>query len=1707
MELSAALQPCQLLLLSAHDVYARFKDLLGENPSDRVDAINDLLVDRITTQALPATLYTIWLPLAIRYNPQLLRAALQNQTSACIRDTAIKAVSRLFHGPQWKSAGWNALGGADGLASIFEAAPVSEVRALAKAISRCRFSQDDGTRTDCVERLLQRLSQGSDRPLFVALSPLYALSSGPFVKDAVSNLPDTPDVGPLLKRLAPLHADVLRQMAVGRIPAPWHVRLSILEVCQTALIGSPTSYTSVRDSVPAGLVPGMTFVLDLCDVLAEDPSLRRDFHDLEDYIREAFRVAARRHAPFDRVVPFFTSIVKYPSCVFLKSSLDSAVARELRRCWSLVAAGKSSPDITFFMKGIAHPDHPSHPRPEHRLDLENALTDFLRRHPDRRLPRKQRHDTFITMRDVLLDVSRPARRRFLEYLVGLSDGLCYDPVYETTPFTFDFQANPPKPRERQLVPVWHYDVLCILPAADSQVIFERMLAIHGCKGFVPTANGLDYSQQCRLKAQWEAEGTEALVMGRQLFLNLKKHAESQRDATERSSASRAAVQVAFDTYNLDLCREAVLWTRRFIRDPVVFPDIMSKTILTRDNACLGCVDMPSSRLPKDMAALRATVKSAHKVLSALLETVLLALCEPIDHRSFTRGIASFLRRLVAARIRGINRYRRAGVGSEAEIVDALLMPLVPILIAWERTSENPQRSSTDDEEEVSTDKEEEASTSQQNNGMISSEKESWTDDDGYLHSLELPPQCSPAVLRFFDEYARHRNDLHRAQRVNLFSDVADLDEGWPQGLQFQCLLPGRPWFAFALKHPETAPYMAGRINTVLEASPRVVFVPQPQHDEIVDDDHVDSIPVAVCALIDMHQNKRAKTDAIRALWDTYQSRKDEYGKYFPVLRDYLVNLLEEELLFEAANFVRPPRLAQAASYLPSTNPTALTAWDPTSSVLEEAQPAADELSNLKERRLATNLLYYQLQGELDSENYIPYDDTPLWHLSNRHWAWPKLRFERALAGSHVVRKMTLPAREATIVSALLYLELAMHNLHAEKTPTDTQSRESSPLAAPFPDADTVRYPAMYIKKDFLEVAWDDVGKAMGRCLDVLRASMYAVPSKLVSALLDRVLDALETLERPHGVFKVVLRTAFALIQAFVLSDSPELAVAPVLRVIESFPSESAYHRCMKLLSLCRRLRPDSVAAFLERFSGFVCEKLVEQQCRDPQKQQSPRLTPKTNAPNYVKITTVKMLAQLLSQADFLPLDTTLRILGDVFHSTHHIDIRTQIVKAALNLFDPVRGSPAGLDRLFTFIKSIAHEIAQEPSEMDSAGDVSAWTTALPNVSSIKERPGLQVLIEAQAKLPPALHAKYVQHVLLPFVTASENTHNVWMDAFLAPLGLSRAELGIPSFGPFDPYLIDTILSKWSIYLPARYLLTKHNEWALTHTLHWQSYATIGDTLATSNPEYRQTNAGQHWEELVSRLHETDPISILFPLLRDDALLTPLVADGITRKTVVSEFACRTRQIARYPAQYFPKAGKMRVTLDPLISSLKQLRAFRVTKEDIGAESRRTRYTVTDEALRSVMDYVASLRDITDHKPPVLPTPFELEVLVLPSPVYIPDAEREDRLTQFVEAMVEMISTRVSSLALVLEFAALESVVDEVIAEDIVRVVELLNASRGQHRLGALERGLVVKLAQRLVNRLSDDEVRLCQGLRPLVDDWRRDEDESVSRIGWGVCID
>ena len=532
MDLSTSLLPSTLLRLNYSEINAHFRRLVDQNPSpSHVEAINDLLLHRIHIQALPPTFYHLWLPIALRIVPSLLASAVCDKTSAEVRDAAIKRVAQRFHRAGWKSETWDVLGGAEGIAKIIEQIPALDVYRLAKAISRCRFSPDLDTRAACIEKLIQRVQGGSSsRPLFNTLAPLYPLCGEDMVYDIVTNLTQNPSTDYFLASLGPMHPDILRRIAVGKIEVPFYVRVSVIRSCRRALIDSPVPYTSQdypswRDGEP---LPGMIFCVDFCHAMAKEPKLCTylrgggGYFDDDMYVKATLRLAARKHLPFACIESFLANLIKLPPSIWTEKTekpLDNFLIRELLFCWSVSFYGKASTEASAGLTRIAHRDHPSHPGPEHQAVLQKDLCTYLRGHQDPRLARDK--DTQLryleeAMAKMLRWIAPAARGPFLEHFCRLSDSLCYEPGYDE--FSFDATVNPPREREKQVIPVWPYKIMDLLPAKTGQVLFDRMLVIHGCAGFIPIEDGSSphlptYEQQCLLKAKWEANGTGEITVG------------------------------------------------------------------------------------------------------------------------------------------------------------------------------------------------------------------------------------------------------------------------------------------------------------------------------------------------------------------------------------------------------------------------------------------------------------------------------------------------------------------------------------------------------------------------------------------------------------------------------------------------------------------------------------------------------------------------------------------------------------------------------------------------------------------------------------------------------------------------------------------------------------------------------------------------------------------------------------------------------------------------------------------------------------------------------------------------------------------------------------------------------------------------------------------------------------------------------------------
>ena len=1086
--------------------------------------------------------------------------------------------------------------------------------------------------------------------------------------------------------------------------------------------------------------------------------------------------------------------------------------------------------------------------------------------------------------------------------------------------------------------------------------------------------------------------------------------------------------------------------------------------------------MPTSRQPSSLSELRASVDSANEILSIFREILILSLREPMDKFNIREELSTFWSDLVAKRARGIKRFRKSGLGTESELVDTLLMPLIPELVEWERFSLK--------------------------------ERFYWTFDDDDeprpLRQWSFPTKTPPpaTVLRFFDELSRQRDVVVQDYRKSCWPTNQEVGKGFPPGLAVQQFLPEWEWYGFLLQHGEHAPYITNHVLDVLEASPETVLAPVPNDDGYVDS-FVDSMPCVIRGHLALFPSRRDKNEALIRLWEKYTTRQERYGEYFVVFQTLLISEIAEPMgLHAAARVIRPPRLPQPTYLWEGKTAQETLEWNPVSSA-----PRIDwdkPLPAHNDRSLLENVLYLRLiSDDQDRYSYIVPENRGLDILHDPHWPWPNIRW--SAPNRELMRKISPGEREGCIISGLLYLESALQSL-PEIAPTFMPSRI---IQTAFPSSGCQRTPAIRLAEKFAKKAETNDGeKGMRRALWVMEALVKSAPALLLRIAAIAYLDAFQAIKKTDANSAPIMRATFRLIRRLVKSDAPQLAVDVVCRVIEDFPNESTYQYHIKLPTLCRRLPPEAAAAFIQWFAGFVCGRLAEQKQQSKQ-ESSPEASSQQEGKAFVKITTVKLLAYLLGRADFLPVDTTIRIFRDLINCSHHIDIRTAVASATLNLFTYATG--AGADIIYEFLSDLA-DIAAGPSETDPVPNQDTWINSLPPVSSYNNRP-IQVLLikDAADVIPPRRRVEYANKILLLLMNKSTAQHTHWMDIFLSRLNLSRSDpqISISDFGPFNPDIPDFILQNWALYLPASFLTEYHRPWALASTRHHAAYDHITQALTKHDPAYRQTNSGAHWNDIVTLAYSTNPVMQLDKFLFND--IEPKVKDGIKVDDVAEEYKYRLTQLTRNPIEYKPKLRKFIVSTEIVLRTLRRLRSNRVGSDNMGYDERQQRYTTVHGIMRFVVQDIMGLSRASDADTAlsVLPSPLEVRALMLPSPVYDTSYENtEDTLKFFARKLSDLVHRWIEDPVLVLEFGVIETIAKEVRQGDAIALADMLAGEKVDlDSCSELEACLKVRLAKSVLDQVSLPDLNLSPLVRQMLGQWRSSRNDYIRRIGWEILVD
>ena len=439
-------------------------------------------------------------------------------------------------------------------------------------------------------------------------------------------------------------------------------------------------------------------------------------------------------------------------------------------------------------------------------------------------------------------------------------------------------------------------------------------------------------------------------------------------------------------------------------------------------------------------------------------------------------------------------------------------------------------------------------------------------------------------------------------------------------------------------------------------------------------------------------------------------------------------------------------------------------------------------------------------------------------------------------------------REGLIVSALLYLGSKL---------------DVSLLAQPFPTASDVRYPGLWLDGDFLQR--EDLYST--RALEVLRHLLPTVPPSLLLKLTRNALDKLFEASDDLAPAKLaeIESVAFRLLSLLVDSDRPHLATDLVLKTVIERPDASSWHRKFLSITMLRRLSASKAKVLLQSFAEAVIKRMKEQseapkRITDTIASSKPALKP------YIKITTVKYLAQLLDHVDFIPASFALDILSELLQAATHIDIRTAIVESLLATLAECKDDDSVA--LGERIISVLERMIPIASGMDERCQLTEddWKKVeiegrLPEVYEEGTGPldrcwppilrSLALSTEEKTWVSVGGLEKdwmdlIMTRIMIPILKRSTENNTRWIKIFLAKYGLDFESLDLPLL-PVKPIFFTEVLENHWDNVPST-LMDLYQRWILFNISPPPQIAALNKTLL-NDPTLRNLQDSKHWLSL------------------------------------------------------------------------------------------------------------------------------------------------------------------------------------------------------------------------------------------------------------------
>jgi hypothetical protein len=435
-------------------------------------------------------------------------------------------------------------------------------------------------------------------------------------------------------------------------------------------------------------------------------------------------------------------------------------------------------------------------------------------------------------------------------------------------------------------------------------------------------------------------------------------------------------------------------------------------------------------------------------------------------------------------------------------------------------------------------------------------------------------------------------------------------------------------------------------------------------------------------------------------------------------------------------------------------------------------------------------------------------------------------------------QMSQETREAFIAAALLLL--------------DGRSRAGSKiLSRPFPSAADTRFPAIFLDAELLDSRQPTDGDVEA----ILKRFLPVVPPTLLKNLAERLVEKALQEETLSNVLRKWTTLVLGLL---VTSDRPDLATDMVVQVILGQPGETHWHRVLLHPGVLKRLSPEQARDLMQRLAEGILERLPRDAnnstIAEGGEQAATTPGPFTPSNSTVKVTTAKMLAQVLKDAAFLGDDFVVNTLVSLFLKATHIHVRAAVANGlATALYssrvDSIRKTI--IEALATHVVPVAAELNERSPMTEARWKLAEELCQPPQVySEAGLAPICSALVNLVRSAPEDLRKSQnlVERILSPLIAQSRDSNSRWTSIFLRKYDALGLAPGLPKV-PAKPLLLQILLESFpSCMLSSEFKVLSD---FITYTNHPpQQFQDLKEQLA-ADPQAYKRNEVQHWRDFTA----------------------------------------------------------------------------------------------------------------------------------------------------------------------------------------------------------------------------------------------------------------